>query len=432
LNPKKVLILTYYWPPSGGSGVQRWVKFCKYLPDFGIEPIVLTVQNGTYPLLDTSLQNEVAHNLEVHKTNSIEPYHLFSKFTGKSVKQVSNPSNAFNTNGSWKQKLGVWLRSNFFIPDARLGWVPSARKKATEILEANDIDTVITTGPPNSTHLIGKYLKEKKSSLKWIMDMRDPWSQIFYNKSLPRVPLASHIDLHLETQCLKKADEVVVISNKMLKLQTKIVNRSYTVITNGFDHSDFTNTVESKSSDFFTIKYVGSMSINAIPHNFFKAISKLPAQLKTKLKIQFTGTYSSEIHSIINQYGVSELIEFQDYLPHLEAKKEMKNADLLLLTIPNTTDSEILTTGKIFDYIASQVPIICIGPLKGEAAFIIDEYQLGRTYDYDEVEALSKDLVSAVNENNFLYQKWETDLQHHPFSRLSLTKVYANLIHNQA
>lgn len=419
---KKVLIITYYWPPSGGAGVQRWVKFAKYLPKFDIEPIILTVKNGTYPLTDTTLLDEIASDLKVFHAKAFEPYSIFGAFTGKSSAQVSTPSSAFAHDGTFLKKLGIWIRANLFIPDARIGWKPFAFQKAKEIVNELNIDTIITTGPPNSTHLIGYKLKSNDSSLHWIMDMRDPWSKIFYNEELPRTNLASQIDISLEKKCLKLANEVVLVSESMLPIQKKIYARDYLVINNGFDHEEFSSDLPSNEKDVFTIKYIGSMTEPAIPYNLFQALQSLDKESRKGLRIEFYGSINDRVIDIIKSHNLNDIVHFYGYLPHLEAKKEMRSADLLLLVIPNTHDNELIITGKIFDYIGAQKPIICIGPENGDAAKLIRELNLGLNFEYEEIEHLKSEIQKFLTSKNRVYSTWDEDLKNHPFSRYSLTK----------
>ncbi|MBD3616865.1 MAG: glycosyltransferase [Gracilimonas sp.] len=422
------MIITYYWPPSGGAGVQRWVKFCKYLPEFNIETIVLTVKNGTYPIIDESLLDEISENLQIFYSKSIEPYSIFAKLTGKTDKQVSTPTTAFSMDGGLMQKLGVWLRSNFFIPDARIGWIPSTFLKAKKIIKEQNIDVVVTTGPPNSTHIIGTKLKKWYPGLKWVMDMRDPWSQIFYNETLPRTSLAQNIDKSLEKKALKAADEVIVVSQSMVKLQQSIYEREYHVISNGFDHDDFPDHPKTNKEQKLTIKYIGSMTEPAIPYNFFSALSALDPNLRSKISVHFFGSYNQKVHDVIDEYNLSELVSFKGYVPHLQAKNEMSSADLLLLVIPRSKHNQLILTGKLFDYIAAQRPILYIGPEDGDAAAIIDKYKLGICFDYQEINPIQEFLRDAISKNNIPYQKWETDFKNHPFSRYRLTEKLVKLI----
>ena len=434
MNEKtKVLIITYYWPPSGGSGVQRWVKFAKYLPEFNIEPFVLTVENGTYPLVDDSLKDEVSSTLKVFRSKSIEPYSLFGGLTGKTDKEVSTPSTAFSNDGSLLKKIGIWIRANFFIPDARIGWVPFAFKKAETIISEYGIEQVISTGPPNSTHLIGLKLKTKYPDLNWIMDMRDPWSQIFYNQHLPRTDRASKKDISLEKKCLTKADEVIVVSDSMNKVQQSVFDRHYHTITNGFDHEDFelTNDNDNRNPDALTIKYVGSMTEAAIPHSFFKALSSLDDDLRKKIKVSFFGSFNEKVKEIINRYNLQDLISYHGYIPHKASKKEMQTADLLLLVIPDTEDNELIITGKIFDYIGAQKPILCIGPEYGDASNLITENDLGKNFKYEDQEPITGFLIDQLSGNEYKYQVWEKDFKLHPFSRFNLTNKLNDLINSK-
>ncbi len=429
MNEKtKVLIITYYWPPSGGSGVQRWVKFAKYLPEFNIEPFVLTVENGTYPLVDDSLKDEVSSTLKVFRSKSIEPYSLFGGLTGKTDKEVSTPSTAFSNDGSLLKKIGIWIRANFFIPDARIGWIPFAFKKAETIISEYGIEQVITTGPPNSTHLIGLKLKTKYPDLNWIMDMRDPWSQIFYNQHLPRTDRASKKDISLEKKCLTKADEVIVVSDSMNKVQQSVFDRHYHTITNGFDHEDFELSSDNRDPDALSIKYVGSMTEAAIPHSFFKALSSLDDDLRKKIKVSFFGSFNEKVMEIINRYELQDLISYHGYIPHKAAKKEMQTADLLLLVIPDTEDNELIITGKIFDYIGAQKPILCIGPKNGDASNLITENNVGKNFKYEDQEPITEFLIDQLSGNEYRYQVWEKDFKLHPFSRFSLTGKLKELI----
>jgi len=430
LKPKKkVLIITYYWPPSGGSGVQRWVKFCKYLPEFDIEPIVLTVKNGTYPLIDKTLLDEIAPDLKVFHAKALEPYNIFGKFTGKSSAQVSTPSTAFTQDGSIIKKLGIWIRGNFFIPDARIGWTPFAFRKATEIIKDYNIDTIITTGPPNSTHLVGSKLKSNDPNINWIMDMRDPWSKIFYNEELPRTNLASQIDLSLEKKCLKLADEVTLVSESMLPIQKKIYNRDYLIINNGFDHEEFSKTSSSNKNKVLSIKYVGSMTEAAIPYNLFEALESLDKKYRKTLRIDLFGSINDRVVEIIKSHGLNDIVYFNGYLPHLESKKEMESADILLLVIPNTLDNELIITGKIFDYIGAQKPILCIGPKHGDAAKLINELNLGSNFEYKEVDLLKIEIENLIEGTVKWKTSWEKELKEHPFSRLELTKALSRILY---
>lgn len=427
---KKVLIITYYWPPSGGSGVQRWVKFAKYLRDFGWEPVILTVSNPTYPILDDSLQDEIHPNTKIYFSKSFEPYSILARLSRKSKEDVIKPTQVFSDNNSILKRFSLYIRANLFIPDARVGWVFKASKKAKSIVKDQNINIIITTGPPNSTHLIGKKLKSWNKDLSWIMDMRDPWSKIFYNESLPRTKYSRNLDLKLEIECLKNADNVLVISSGMEELQRQIHEREYILLENGFDHEDFieiSNSNDTRSSKL-NISYIGSMTDSAIPRRFFDALAELSAEQRGKLEINFYGTFNTTLENLVSSLEVSSLINLNPYLAHLEAKKRMSEADFLLLVIPNTKENKLILTGKIFDYIAAQKPIICIGPKNGDAYKIIEDYNLGLNFEYEDKTGVSQFLANINKNNSYSYKPWEGDLKHHPFSRYSLTEKLSNIL----
>ena len=174
---KKTLIITYYWPPGGGAGVQRWLKMARHLPDFEIEPFILTVDPGyaTYPATDNTLENDIPRGLKVFKTKATDYFRILSK----DKKAISSAGFAKEGKNSFREKVARFIRGNIFIPDPRRGWNRFAFGKAVEVIDNNGINTVITTSPPHSTQLIGLKLKKRFPEIKWIADLRDPWTDIY-------------------------------------------------------------------------------------------------------------------------------------------------------------------------------------------------------------------------------------------------------------
>jgi glycosyltransferase involved in cell wall biosynthesis len=424
----KVLIATYYWPPSGGSGVQRFLKFCKYLPDFGVDPTVLTVANPTYPIIDQSLSEEVPEGIKVFKTKSYEPFSLYAKLAGSDTDAASNPTQALNSD-DWKSKIATWIRANVFIPDARFGWLFTARKKAVEIVKKEDINAVITTGPPHSTHFIGKYVR-RHCEVQWIADFRDPWSDVYYNQLLPRTELMKSADRNLELSVLKNADQVSVVSPSMVEIQEDIYPRSYSLITNGFDPDDFDNTSEELAAydyESFTIRFVGSVREAAIPDGIFAALSRLPDELD--ICLEFIGNVHPRVLTLIKEYGIEDRVTIQSYKPHKDAVKAMQAADLLLLSISKTENSELIITGKLFDYLGAQTPILFIGTTKGDAASIIKETQQGVCFEHSDFAGIQNYLRQVVEDPDQLPEMGlDSDMRGHPYSRISLTKKLADLL----
>src|SRR5690606_9032310 len=231
---KKVLIITYYWPPAGGPGVQRWLKFVKYLPEYGIEPIVYVPKNPTYPLIDEELQKEVSYNTTILKNNIIEPYGWASVFSKKNTKKISSGIIPDKKKQSALQKLMLWVRGNLFIPDARVLWVRPSVSYLSNYLQGSGIDTIITTGPPHSLHLIGMEL-QKRFGVKWIADFRDPWTTIGYHKELRLSESSQKMHIKMERDVLTTADSIIVTSPTTKAEFEQLTDKPVTVITNGYD-----------------------------------------------------------------------------------------------------------------------------------------------------------------------------------------------------
>jgi len=427
----KVLIITYYWPPSGGSGVQRWVKFVKYLPHFGIEPVMLIPENPTYPATDNSLREDLAEDLNVYKSKSIDPFSVLELLSGKNKSSIAKPSSSLGKTQGITGKIMSWVRANIFIPDARVGWLITARKKAADIAVKHGINTVITTGPPHSVHFTGKYLKEKYG-LRWIADFRDPWSQIYYNQLLPKTAPVKKLDLKLEKSVLQTADEVIVISPSMVSRQQDIVDRSYQLITNGFDPDDFPQKSTVTSGQLpFTIRHIGTLSEASVPLVFFRALSHLSDHLEWRS--EFIGNIHHRVRELTEEFSLDSNIVFKDYMPHAKAISHMMSSDMLLLVIPRVADNELILTGKLFEYLATGKPILMIGPKNGDAAHIIREAGQGHCFGYDETERLTTFLSRNISDKTSLNPE-DTPLlsvsEKHPYSRIRLTEQLAKLINS--
>ena len=368
---KKVLIITYYWPPSGGSGVQRWLKFVRYFRDFGIEPIVLTVapEFAALPNIDESLEHEIPAGIEVHKTCAKSPFGFYKK-----IKKGTIPNSGFAGEGKANlfDNLFRFIRGNFFIPDARIGWNKFAIEKARELIQLHAIDTVITSSPPHSTQLIGLQLK-KEFNLKWLADLRDPWTEIYYNKLLFRTNWAKKIDYRYEQTCLQNADTLIVVSEDIKRrfgeARETILEKTH-VIPNGFDEEDFSHERTKNDAGIKYISYVGNLGLQYPIKAFFKTFSEL-VKVDQLWRIRFVGNVSDVVNIEIQKLGLEKWVEFTPYVEHKKAVEYMINSDLLLLIIPNTENNKGILTGKLFEYIATGNPIIYIGPEDGDALGIL-------------------------------------------------------------
>jgi glycosyltransferase involved in cell wall biosynthesis len=425
----KVLIITYYWPPAGGGGVQRWVKFVKYLRSFGWEPIVFTVLNGDYPILDDTMIQEVPDDITIIRQPIIEPYQLYKLF---SFKKKSDKIDAnFLSQGKklgWKDNLAVWIRGNFFIPDARFLWVRPSAKYLLDYLQNNHVDAMISSGPPHSCHLIAHKIKAKMN-IPWIVDYRDPWTQIDYFDDLKLTNIAKQRHQRLEKNVLDDCDMIVTVGKTMAEDLRTITSNTTTVITNGYDTSDRLNSAVHLDSEF-TITYIGTMNDARNPHVLWKSLQVLVAEnheMMDFLRVNLVGKPESVIQTSIDQYNLSKWVSCVGYVTHGKAIEYQNSAQLLLLIINNTSNNKSILTGKIFEYIASERPIICIGPEDGDAADIIEDSNAGVIVGYEEVDKMVSLLIKyfEVYKEGRLYSQ-STDFQ--KYSRESLTQELASVL----
>lgn len=420
MQKKKILIITYYWPPAGGPGVQRWLKFAKYLPDNNIDPIIICPHQSKaeYPIRDESLLDDISEDVEVHTTENKSFYDTYKKFTKAKTAPYSGFAN--DANPSLKQKISRFVRGNFFLPDSRKGWNKYAYAKASELIEKYDIDTVITTSPPHSTQLVGLQLKQN-FDIKWIADMRDPWTDIYYYNNFYPTSLAKYIDKGYEKKVLEKADYVISVSD-FIKRQfadksTKIDSDKILVIPNGYDKSDFPPT-ERKEDNVFTISYTGTLAANYDISGFLKVL----VDFKDDYRLQFVGKVDANIQRQLTDKLGNKVI-FKGFVPHSESINTLLSSNMLLLVIPLIKDNEGILTGKLFEYIGSGKAILCLGPTHGDAAKIIKHARAGDTYEYSDIEGISE-FINIVNNNR--------DDNHSPekeeYSREGLTRELASYI----
>lgn len=392
----KVLIVTYYWPPSGGSGVQRWLKFVKYLQEFGIEPIVYTVDNPSYPIVDASLENEIPKNTTILKQPIWEPNTFLSNFKKNTTQQSAG---FLNPNPSFVGKVLHYVRANYFIPDARKFWIKPSVNYLEKYISENAIDAIITSGPPHSLHLIGLALK-KKLHITWISDFRDPWTEIDYFEQLPLTPKAINKHHQLEQEVLKNSDAVLVIG-KTMKDKFQEFSDSVYVLTNGYDSEK--KEVEIALDSEFTITHVGLMNADRNPIFLWKAISEICKKnedFAKDYKVQFVGQIASEVEQSLLDYKITN-IKNVGYVSHQKVNEFQQKSQVLLLAVNNVKSAKGIITGKIFEYLQAKRPILALGPIDGDLAEIIKETNAGCILDFKDVDSIQIELLKMYES----YQK---------------------------
>jgi len=361
MDKKKVLIITYYWPPAGGPGVQRWLKFIKYLPDFNIEPIVYVPSNPNYPVTDESLVDEIPKGLTVIKQPIVEPYQLASKLSKGKSDTISKGIIPEQKKQGVMERLMLFVRGNFFIPDARKKWIkPSVNYLSTYIRDYS-IDTIITTGPPHSLHLIGEQLKHKLDIL-WVADFRDPWTTIGYHKKLRLLPRAKKKHKELESKVLNSADKIIVTSNNTKLNFATLTKQPIEVITNGYDYESVASV---ELDEKFSISHIGSLLSDRNPEVLWKVLKELIDINKvfaSMLQLNFVGSVSEEVLRSLEEYNLSQYVNLKGYVPHVEAIKYQIKSQVLLLIEIDSEDTKCIIPVKLFEYMVSNRPILSIGP----------------------------------------------------------------------
>ncbi len=398
INKKmKVLIITYYWYPSGGSGVQRWLKFVKYLREFGIEPIIYTVENPKYDFTDTSLFDDIPKDITVLRQPIFEPHNLFKK--------KKESAGFLNENPSFLGKVKKYIRANYFIPDARKFWIkPSVKFLQKYLSENTDIQTIISTGPPHSTHLIALQLKEKLP-LKWIADFRDPWTDIDYFHKLPLTEKSLKKHHSLEKKVLQSADKVIVVGDTMKKNYQKITDNVLT-ITNGYD-TENTKKENVILDSKFTLTHIGLMNSDRNPQILWEAIAEIckdNPDFKKDFLLQLIGKVDDNVLKDIEKYQLNDNVKIINYIPHSEVIDYQKKSQLLLLIVNNVPSAKGIITGKIFEYLQAKRHIVAIAPRNGDLDVILSKTNAGKTIDFDEKNILKEHLLTQYKDykNNSL------------------------------
>lgn len=410
---KPILIITYYWPPSGGAGVQRWLKFSKYLPEHGWRPIIFTPENPDFDLKDESLLKDIHPEVEVLKFPIWEPYRIFKKLSGQ--KELKQGQILESSKKSFFKQLAIWIRGNMFVPDPKVFWVKSSVNYLQGILESNEIKHMVTTGPPHSMHLIGMKLKMKVPSLTWIADFRDPWTkwEILHEMKISRAVWRKH--QKLEQQVFKVADSLLVTSPSAKEEFKELGARRVEVITNGFDEVDFEG-LPIANSDGLIISHVGMLSSQRNPKLLWEILSELA--LNHSLELRLTGIISDEVLDDIKaNVPLSKALKVQDSIPHNELPALYAQSSVLLLIQTKTDRLQTQLPGKLFEYLQAKKPILCIGDTESDLARILTETNSGQCFSYDDHERIAEFLgKSARGEQLFTFKNIDR------FSRRKLTE----------
>jgi glycosyltransferase involved in cell wall biosynthesis len=425
---KKVLIISYYWPPSGGIAIHRCLKFAKYLREFGWEPVICTADNPEYPVLDDGNFKDIPQGTTVLKTKIWEPYNYFKFITGK--KKEERIHNVFieEEKPSFTHKLGIWIRGNLFIPDARKFWIRPSIKFLSKYLKENPVDAIFTNGPPQSTHMIA-YGVKKKMGIPWHADFQDPWTQVDYFPQLMLNPLSLKIHKAMEQRVFRYANKITICSDTWKTDLESIGAKDVGVIVWGYDEDDFKN-IDVELSPKFTLSHYGSLGPDRNAKTLWKACSIIAKEDETfaqDLEIELAGFIGHAIVEEINSMGLKNNLKLFDHLSRMETLERMHRSQVLLLILNDMPNVNGRLPGKLFEYLASRRPVLVVGPEESDASKIITGSNAGSTCGFDDLEKTIntvKDLYSKFKSGKLISN--ETDISQ--YSNRNLTKKLSEFL----
>lgn len=396
----KMLILTYYWPPAAGPGVQRALKLAKYFNVFGFEVHVLTVSNGTYPALDHDLVGDLPIEVKVHRFDTLELFGLYLKLRGRTSEGPNIiKNNEISNKKSLPNRIGLFLKKYLFFPDPRVGFYFRSKSAIDALMKKHDFNVIVSSSPPHSVQLVGLRLKRKFPKVQWVADFRDPWANLYHNEITGRGWILKKMDKIWETRVLKTAD-LVLTTSKGTAQSFKERARAVLPVYNGFDDDDFEGASPTRTTGSFVISYVGGMGSTQNPENFWEALSLLCAENETfskKLKLRFAGTIHDSVVQSIKKHNLDPYFEHLGYVSHTKAVDLMRCANILLLVNPSTSRSNEIIPGKVFEYIATRHPVISFAQKGSDVQAILEDVGWSYNYDFQEVTNLKNDLCEIYS-----------------------------------
>ncbi len=420
--PKKVLVITYHWPPSGGVTVLRCLKIAKYLRGFGWEPIIVTAKNAHYPFIDKSNEKDILDGIEIHRIPIWEPINLFKLFSGRKKNEpLQNITSSKSSKRSWRDQLGIWIRGNYFIPDARCMWIKPCLVYLEAYLRKHHIDAIFTDGPPHTNTVIGLRLKQK-FGIPWLADFQDPWTQVDYFKDLSIGYKANKKHIELEQAVFKNADKITIASPSWAKDLESIGATNVSVLFYGYDESDFLNFKKNDASKF-VIFHGGMLGEDRNPKVFFYVLSKLISENKelgSRIELRLAGEVDFSVKKTITNYNLDSVTSYLGMISRDKVILEYAKSSLLLLPINKAKNAKGRIPGKLFELLRSDKPILVLGPDDGDVKSIVTSKQKGTSIEYENYQSIFSFLYKAILNNDFGNFNSSTTVKE--FSNYNVTK----------
>jgi hypothetical protein len=423
---KKILLITYYWPPAGGPGVHRWLRFSNYFKENGWDLTVYCPEDAAWPVIDQGLMSELPSDIKLIRRKIFEPHKYLQKKAGFEGGAGIGSKNK----GGIIKRLMIWTRGNLFIPDSRRFWINPSYRYLKKHLKSNpDIRHIISTGPPHSMHLIALKLKQHFPDLKWTADFRDPWTEIDYYQELLPGKFADKQQKKLEKAVLRQADLVVGIGADCANGLERIGGRKVEIVTNGFIFPEF-DEKQTQLDEKFTIAHFGSMAASRNPIVLWKALAAVlqkDSSLQEHLRINLYGSVDFSITESLLEYGLSSYFGGAQNVTHAESIQLQRTTQLLLLVANKAVNSKGILTGKFFEYLGAKRPMLVVGQKDSDLEKVVEETQSGYFVDYDEVEAT----ICFIEESFEKFKRkslYSQPVHTEQFHSKTLAKKYLNLM----
>lgn len=420
---KKVLIISYYWPPSGGIAVLRCLKWAKYLREFGWEPVVFTAEDAHYPSLDPSNEKDIPEGMTVLRGKIFEPYALYKRFTGQD--KDANVNNVFyvqDEQPGWAHRFSVWVRSNFFIPDARAMWIRPSVRFLLEYLRENPVDAMVSDGPPHSNTRIATILKQK-TSIPWLADFQDPWTQVDYYQMLSLTGWADRKHRRLEQEAFRAADKTTIVSPTWKAELEEIGAQNVSVIPWGYDPEDFQD-IQAADVPGFTFMHLGIMGHDRNPATFFKVLREIGEEYDDFLQhlhLELVGQVDFSVQEAYAMEGLLQQVQLPGSVPRAKALELTAGSPILLLLLNKQHNVKGRIPGKLFEYLAARRPILVLGPPDSDVASIVAETNSGYTCDYEDAAGIRKVVLKLYQQflDGKLMQPLKGDIEKYSVKNLT-------------
>ena len=383
---KKVLIITYYWPPAGGISLHRCLKFAKYLRQYGWEPVVFTAKDAQYPYFDESSFKDIPEGITILKHPILEPFGLFKKLSGrKKEESLNNIVHVRDKRSSWIDGLAIWIRGNFFIPDARALWIKPSVKFLLEYLKENPVDAVLSDGPPHTNTRIAYHLS-RKLNIPFLADFQDPWTQVDYHQLMKLTPWGDRRHKKMEQEVFRQADQITIASPSWKEDLESIGARNVEVIYWGYDEDDFKG-LQQQLDNKFTISHTGLLGFDRLPDGLFRALKMLKeenASFAEDLQIQLAGQVDYSVFEMLKELGLEENLVNKGTIARREVLQLLVNSQLLLLPLNKAKNAKGRLPGKLYEYLRARRPVLGLGPRDSDAAAILRNTEAGEVFPYAE------------------------------------------------